>query len=48
MVGDIQDSTSAGTNIKRLEAESAAAVKSIEKSIASKKKEVSLHLAPHS
>ncbi len=36
-----QDSTSSGANVKRLEAESASTVKAIEKSIASKKKEVS-------
>lgn len=39
-VGNLQDSSTSGANVKRLEAESAAAVKSIEKSIASKKKEV--------
>jgi uncharacterized UBP type Zn finger protein len=35
-----QDSTTSGANVKKLEAESAAAVKDIEKSIAAKKKEV--------
>ena len=34
-----QDSTTSGANVKKLEAESSATVKSIEKSIASKKKE---------
>lgn len=34
------DSTSSGANVKRLESESASTVKTIEKSIASKKKEV--------
>lgn len=41
----LQDSTSSGANVKRLESESAAAVKGIEKSIASKKKEVSCMLS---
>ena len=36
----LQDSSTSGANVKRLESESSAAVKNIEKSIASKKKEV--------
>ena len=42
----LQDSSTSGANVKRLESESAAAVKGIEKSIASKKKEVSLQCRP--
>ena len=38
----LQDSSTSGANVKRLDSESAAAVKNIEKSISSKKKEVSL------
>ena len=36
----LQDSSTSGANVKRLDSESTAAVKNIEKSIASKKKEV--------
>ncbi len=36
----LQDSSTSGANVKRLESESSAAVKNIEKSIASKEKEV--------
>ena len=36
----LQDSSTSGANVKRLESESAAAVKGIEKSISSKKEEV--------
>ena len=35
-----QDSTTSGANVKKLDAESTATVKNIEKSIAAKKKEV--------
>ena len=40
MVMVMQDSSSSGANVKRLDSESAKAVKDIEKNIASKKKEV--------
>ena len=40
MVVVMQDSSSSGANVKRLDSESAKAVKDIEKNIASKKKEV--------
>lgn len=42
----VQDSSTSGANVKRLDSESSAAVKSIEKSISSKKQEVRQHSLP--
>ena len=42
----MQDSSSSGANVKRLDTESAKAVKDIEKNISSKKKEVRRHPLP--